>query len=195
MEKITSFSQLDVNKQYTYADYLNWWFDERVELIKGFVLKMSPAPSTTHQRISRNLIKEFASFLKKKECQVFHSPFDVRLTRTKNDKDQTTVVQPDICVICSPEILDEKGCNGAPDLIIEILSNSNSKHDLVTKHQLYQEAGVKEYWIIYPFERVLDIYHLDNGKYFLFNKYVDDDKVKVKTLPGLEIDLRDIFEI
>ena len=92
-------------------------------------------------------------------------------------------------------MLDEKGCNGAPDIIVEILSQSNSKHDLVTKYQLYEQAGVTEYWVVYPYEHVLDVYHLQDGKYFLFKKYVEDDMVVVKTLPGLILDLKDIFEV
>lgn len=195
MEKITNLSQLDLNAQYSYSDYLNWWINERVELIKGFVKKMSPAASNYHQRLSMNLSREFAVFLKRKKCRVYHAPFDVRLHRNLNDKEVFTVVQPDICVICNESLLDERGCNGAPDLIIEILSMSNSKHDLVTKYELYQEAGVAEYWVIYPYEKVIDVYHLKEKHYFLFHKYIEDDKIDVKTLPGFTIDLNDIFEL
>ncbi|MDX2188958.1 MAG: Uma2 family endonuclease [Bacteroidota bacterium] len=192
-EKITSLSQLDLNKQYTYADYLNWWFDERVELIKGFIKKMSHDPNNIHQRVSANLSIEIGRFLKKQKCQLRFAPFDVRLTRKLNDREVTTVVQPDICIICNPELLDEKGCNDAPDMIIEILSESNRKHDLVTKFQLYEEAGVSEYWIAYPLDCMIEVYLLKNGKYYLDKKYIEDDIAPVFTIPGLKIDLKDIF--
>jgi Uma2 family endonuclease len=193
MERITDISQLDLTKKYTYADYLNWWFDDRVELIKGFILKMT-APSVNHQSISGNLHRIISNFLWKKPCKVFYAPFDVRLVRTLKNEHSITVVQPDISVVCDPEILDAKGCNGPPDWIIEILSLSNSKHDIVTKFKLYEEAGVKEYWIVYPYEGVLDVYHLEGETYQLFKKYAGDDLVEVKTLPGLVIDLKDVFE-
>lgn len=195
MEQITSISQLDLSKQYTYSDYLTWWFEERVELIKGFILKMSPAASRSHQSLSGNLFREFSVFLKHKKCKVYHAPFDVRLKRVMSDNEAITVVQPDICIICNDDFLDDKGCNGPPDLIVEILSLSNSKHDLVTKFQLYEEAKVGEYWIAYPYEKVLDVYHLQNNKYELFKKYTEEDAVEVKALPGLVIELKDVFEI
>jgi len=94
-------SDLDLTKTYTYADYLKWTFDERLELIKGKVFNMSPAPGSKHQLISGTVFNEFYNYLKGKPCKVFSAPFDVRLTRRSvDDKDITTVVQPDICVIC-----------------------------------------------------------------------------------------------
>ncbi|MDX2194813.1 MAG: Uma2 family endonuclease, partial [Cytophagales bacterium] len=119
MVKITDISQLDLTKQYTYADYLTWWFDERVELIKGYIKKMSPAPSNKHQMVSGNIFRELSVYLSKKTCKVYHAPYDVRLTRSKNDQQITTVVQPDLCVICHPEYIDDRGCNGPPDMIVE----------------------------------------------------------------------------
>lgn len=194
MEPITSLSQLDLTKQYTYADYLTWRFDEMVELIRGYIHKMSPAPNTFHQKITGNIFTEINYFLKRKKCQVFVAPFDVRLKRNINDNEIITVVQPDICIICNPEILDSKGCNGAPDFILEVLSPFTSKKDVTDKFELYQEAGVGEYWIIYPGEQILDVYLLDGDKYYLDKKYVNDSKVRLKTLPDLEIDLAEIFE-
>ncbi|HEX8548949.1 MAG TPA: Uma2 family endonuclease [Cytophagaceae bacterium] len=195
MKPIYALSELDLKKQYTYADYINWWFDDRVELIKGYIRKMSPGASRTHQTISTNIITEFALFLKHRKCKVFHAPFDVRLLRNTNDHEVTTVVQPDICIVCNEEYLEENGCNGAPTIIIEILSTSNSKHDLVTKFKLYEEAKVGEYWIVYPYEKVLDVYHLQGDNYALFKKYVEDELIDVKSLAGLTISLKDIFEI
>jgi Uma2 family endonuclease len=191
--QITSLSQLDLTLTFTYADYLSWLFPERVELIKGH-LRMMPAPSNKHQKLSGNLYYEIARFLKKRPCQVRYAPFDVRLKRTVEDNEVTTVVQPDLCVVCDPKLFDEKGCNGAPDMIIEILSESTSKHDLVTKYELYEEAGVGEYWVVYPYEKVIDVFYLNAGKYFLAKKYIENDLMEVKTLPGLVIDMKDIFE-
>jgi len=195
MEQITSLSQLDLAKQYTYADYLTWRFDEMVELIRGYIYKMSQAPNTFHQRIAGNVFIEIGKFLKKKECSVFTAPFDVRLKRNTNDNEVITVVQPDICIVCNPEILDLRGCNGVPDFILEVLSPFSSKKDLTEKFEVYQEAGVGEYWTIYPGEQVLDVYLLQGDKYYLDKKYVNDSKVRLKTLPDLEIDLAEIFEI
>jgi Uma2 family endonuclease len=190
---ITDINQLDLSKQYTYADYLTWWFEDRVELIKGHIRKMAPAPSDGHQKYSFNIVFALGNLLKNKKCEVRYAPYDVRLKRTVDDTEVTTVVQPDICVICNPDLIDKRGCNGAPDLIIEILSESNRKHDIVTKYHLYEEAGVKEYWIVYPSSEMIEVYYLENNKYRLAKKYLEDDLLPVQTLEGLVIDLKEIF--
>ncbi|MEM6299864.1 MAG: Uma2 family endonuclease, partial [Bacteroidota bacterium] len=170
---ITSLDQLDLSKTYSYADYLNWRFDEMVELLRGRIFKMSPAPSRKHQEISMNLIGVLLPYFKRDTtCKLYHAPFDVRLyNRQKSvgaNQEIFTVVQPDLCVICDPEKIDEQGCNGAPDLIIEILSPGNSKKEMKIKYALYEECGVKEYWVIYPTEESLLQFVLDqNGKYVL----------------------------
>ncbi len=110
-----------------------------------------------------------------------------------NDNEITTVVQPDLCIICDPSIRDERGCNGAPDLIIEILSPSTSKKDVKNKFEIYEESGVKEYWIVDPIEELVDVFVLKDNKYQLVKKYVNDDKVPMNIFPGFEIDLVDIF--
>jgi len=194
MTKITDISQLDLTKQYTYADYLTWWFDERVELIRGYVRKMSPAPLDRHQRVIGNVYNDIKNFIRRKKCQVRFAPYDVRLTRNIDDKKVVTVVQPDICIICNTDLIDEKGCNGAPDMIAEILSPGNAKHDVKTKFELYQEAGVKEYWLVDTTEKLVDVFILENGTYRLVKKYVEDDIVPLNTLEGLNIDLKDIFD-
>lgn len=195
----TEFSQLDSNKIYSYADYLTWHIKEAVELIKGKVMLMSPAPNVKHQTISGNLHGICYSFFHHKKCRLFVAPFDVRLYNRKksllSSQDIHTVVQPDLCVICNPEFLDEQGCNGAPDWIIEILSKGNSKLEMKIKYQLYQEAGVQEYWLVYPEHNAIHQFVLDdNGCYQLKNMYADDDKATPALFPELAIDLIEVFE-
>jgi Uma2 family endonuclease len=189
---ITNFSDLDLTKQYSYADYLLWQFSERVELIKGFIQKMSPAPSSSHQKISANLSGVFYENFKRKPCNFFTAPFDVRLLIPSSKKD-TTVVQPDLCIICDESKLDEKGCNGAPDLMVEIISKNNPKHDIQTKFNLYEEAGVKEYWIIEPYDKILLVYTLIEGKYIGLQPQTEGENIKSPLFPELEISLDDVF--
>ena len=199
MPKITQIEQLDFNQTYSYADYLTWQFNEAVELIKGKILLMSPAPNVGHQAIERNLIIEIGHYLKAKKCRVFPAPFDVRLYDHKKsllkNEEVYTVVQPDLCVICNPELLDTQGCNGAPDWIIEILSKGNSKREMQIKYALYQEAGVSEYWLVYPEQQAIHQFVLDDkGQYQLKNMYAEDDKAIPTLFPDLAIDLTEVFE-
>jgi len=195
MKPITDLSQLDLNATYSYADYLQWRLSVAVELIKGKVLKMSPAPNVRHQRISGRIFQQIASALQNKTCEVFAAPFDVRLyDSVKSQKENRkifTVVQPDLCVLCKPEEqLDEQGAIGAPDLIIEILSPGNSKREMKTKYALYEEAGVKEYWVVYPYENaVLQFVLNSEGKYKFHTSFHEDENITSATLPDLEIDL------
>ena len=191
---ITDINQLDLNKSYSYADYVTWQFEEMVEIIKGKIFKMSPAPSTKHQDVSISLTRELSIFLKKKPCKLFAAPFDVRFIKNSEDKTITTVTQPDLCVICDLAKIDERGCIGAPDFIIEILSPATRSKDIHEKFDLYEEFGVLEYWIVDPAGQILDKFVLENDKYQLKGKYTLGDKVTVHTLPGLEIDLDEIFE-
>ena len=135
---VTHFKDLDLSKKYTYADYLTWQFQERVELIRGRIFKMSPAPNRKHQRISRDILVELTLFLRKKSCEVYNAPFDVRLPlpidKRTNDKIDT-VIQPDIAVICDTSKLDKQGCIGAPDIIVEILSPGNTKREMKEKRR------------------------------------------------------------
>jgi Uma2 family endonuclease len=192
MPIVKNFSDLDLSKTYNYSDYLLWQFSERVELIKGYILKMSPAPSSRHQGISHNLNGCFYINFHKKPCRVFEAPFDVRLP-IKSAKKDTTVLQPDLCVICDESKIDEKGCNGAPDLIVEIISPNNSKHDIHTKFNLYLEAGVKEYWLIEPDDRMILIYTLKNGEYIGQKPLVEGENIKSPLFPELNIAVEDIF--
>ncbi|MFQ3575756.1 MAG: Uma2 family endonuclease [Cytophagales bacterium] len=191
---ITDINELDLSKSYTYADYLNWQFSEMVELIKGKVYKMSPAPKNIHQLVSGNLHFIIKRFLWKQKCQIRHAPFDVRFVKTYGEQIITTVIQPDLCVICDPSKIDEAGCLGAPDFIIEILSPSTRDKDLHEKFDIYEEYGVNEYWIVDPLNKIVDVFVLENEKYRLVRKFTDNDTVSVNSLPGLEIDLKDVFE-
>jgi len=195
---IRNISALDANKIYTYADYLTWQVQEQLELIRGRLFKMSPAPLRYHQELSSALHREFSSYLKRKSCKVFHAPFDVRLPKSQeqqNDEQIYTVVQPDIVVVCDLSKLDRRGCIGAPDLIIEILSPSTAAKDVKNKFALYEESGVREYWIVIPSEAILEIFKLDEqGKYQLDNMYTRDDTVKVSIFDDFSIDLSDVFE-
>lgn len=193
---VTDINQLDLNGTYTYADYLLWRIDERLELIKGKIFKMSPAPSLKHQRISTQLQGTLFNYLKGSSCDLFSAPFDVRLYNDKKSKvafkEIYTVVQPDLCVICDETKLDEKGCLGAPDLVIEILSPGNSKKEMNEKFDLYEETGVREYWLVEPAENVVYIYVLnDSGKYIGLKPVTT--KLKSSIFPDLEINLEEIF--
>lgn len=192
MDFITKFEDLDLSKSYTYADYLKWKFEERVELIKGFIRKTSPAPSRLHQGVSMRLSITLGYFFTNKNCQIFAAPFDVRLPIKKGKKD-TTVVQPDLCVVCDLSKLDDLGCNGAPDLIVEILSPGNSKHDTDTKFKLYEEAGVPEYWIVSPQEQLVLVYVLKNEKYIGLAPFPSGTKIQSKTFPDLIVNVDDVF--
>lgn len=199
MSKINQLSLLDTNQTYSYADYLTWQFDEAVELIKGKVMLMSPAPNVKHQSISMNLSRFLSNFLRLKSCQVFAAPFDVRLyDRNKSvlaNQDIQSVVQPDLCVICDPDLLDKQGCNGAPNWIIEILSKGNSRREMKIKYDLYQESGVIEYWLVYPEEQAIYQFVLNNNKqYQLKHMYANDDIASPHLFPELLIDVNEVFE-
>jgi len=189
-------SDLDFSKTYTYADYFKWRFDERLELIKGKIFRMSPAPSRTHQEISLAMAVKLVNYLKGKPCKVYTAPFDVRLPHNSNeDAAIYTAVQPDICVICDLSKLDDRGCIGAPDIVVEILSPGNNKKELRNKYDVYQEAGVKEYWIIHPSERTFLKYTLDQEGEFQPSKLlVGGDELTSAVLPGFALDLNEIFE-
>jgi Uma2 family endonuclease len=194
--EITSIDQLDLSKTYSYADYLLWRFEERLELIKGKIFAMSPAPNRRHQVIAREILFELNLHFKKHECELFFAPFDVRLPikdAKPTDKKIYNVVQPDLCVICDEAKLDKKGCIGAPDLIIEILSPGNSKKEMLNKFQLYEEAGVKEYWIVEPQNEIVLVYYLnDAGKYIGLPPAVD--VLTSGTFSGLTFSLTEIWE-
>lgn len=183
-------------RKYSYQDYLNWPSEERWELIDGVPFSMSPSPSKRHQQILGELATEFTSYLRDKPCEAFVAPFDVRLlVEGKSDDEIMNVVQPDISVICDPNKLDDKGCMGSPDLVIEILSPSTGKIDRWIKYKLYEQAGVKEYWIVEPTNSTLEVFTLNQNGYFeLKEVFGKEDKVKVGIFDDLLIDLQVVFK-
>ena len=188
---------LDINKRYTYADYLTWADDKMRELIDGFIRKMSPAPGSIHQEINGILVAQLYRLIKKNKgkCKVYPAPFDVRLPKNGETEDHQiyTVVQPDICVVCDLTKIDKRGCIGAPDLIVEIQSASTSKFDLNEKFFLYEASGVREYWVVFPFEECIEVFLLQpNGKYDKGTQY-EHGKIPVHIFDDVEIDLSDIF--
>ena len=191
--EITSLNQLDlVNGIYSYADYLVWKIKERVELLKGKILEMS-APSPIHQEISGNLQGALFVFLKNSKCKLYTAPFDVRFPQ-KGESQVYTVVQPDLCVVCDFEKIDSKGCVGAPDLVVEILSPGNSKKEMKSKFALYQEEGVREYWIVDPDRELVFVYVAENKK-FKPTIPIADDYVCSTIFPDFKIHTADIFHI
>ncbi|WP_316805495.1 Uma2 family endonuclease [Pedobacter nototheniae] len=193
-EPIQKFEDIDASLTYSYGDYLKWLFDDRVELIKGKVFKMSPAPSRAHQEISGNIFIKIRNFLENHSCKVYNAPFDVRFSKESiADAAIYTVLQPDICVICDKSKLDERGCVGAPDLIVEILSPGNNKKELLYKYKIYEEFGVKEYWVVSQSDLTILIYTLKAGKFYPSKIFTLSEKITSSVLPGFEVLLDDIF--
>ena len=187
-------ADLDLNKLYTYADYYKWQFEERVELIKGKIFKMSPAPNPYHQVLAGDIHTLLNVFLRKKPCRPFMAPFDVRLVRKSTiDADVVNVLQPDICVVCDPKKIDRRGCIGAPDIVVEVLSPGNSVKELKYKYEVYEEAGVKEYWVVSPQNQTFLIYVLIDDKFQQLPIKTPGDIVTSSVLTGFTIDLTDLF--
>ena len=195
-QEIMQLSDLDLSKTYTYADYLQWKFQERVELIKGRIFQMSPAPSSYHQDISGNIYFAIKFYLlNNRNCKVYAAPFDVRLTKkSKNNRDVQTVVQPDICVICNRTKIDKSGCIGAPDIVVEILSPGNNKTELQNKYDVYEENGVQEYWIVSPQQKTFLKYILNQDGVYVASKLLPSNaEVTTPILPGFILKLEDVF--
>jgi Uma2 family endonuclease len=186
-----------MNRQYTYADYLQWFDEKRRELINGFIRIMS-SPATTHAEVANDLNVTLYNFVKRRsgKCKVFVAPFDVRLPKNgeKDDDKIFSVVQPDIVVVCDPSKIDEKGCLGAPDMVVEVLSPSTRKYDLNDKFNLYEASGVKEYWTVAPADKDVTVFLLqEDGRYAEGVIYRSGAKIPVQTLPGLEVDTDELF--
>lgn len=182
-------------RKYTYADYLTWPEEEKWEIIGG-IPYMQASPTWQHQAISLELSRQLANFLQGNPCQVFASPFDLRIPDT-NEKDEDTenVFQPDIVVICDKTGLKETGYFGVPSLIIEISSPSTAQKDKVLKFNRYEKAGVKEYWIIEPEGKVVSVFTLqDNNRYGRPDTYTEEDKIQVSIFSDLIVELKPVFE-
>jgi len=191
---ITDINQLDPYGYYTYQDYLTWRFKERVELLLGRIFKMSPGPSMRHQQISMNMSGALYNRFKDSGCQTFAAPFDVRLPVSKNKGTTDTVVQPDLCIICDLDKLDEQGCNGAPDLVIEILSSGNTPKEMKDKFELYEASKVPEYWIVDPEREYVSVYHLnDQNEYVTKKPFVSGEQVVSRVFPDLELAVDVVF--
>lgn len=193
---ITSIDQLNMNTSYSYADYLTWKFKERVELFKGKIFRMSPAPNVLHQQVSMRLTKRLLPALNDKPCSLFSAPFDVRLydsKKSKRNEDVFTVVQPDLCLICDPNKLDDHGAIAAPELVIEILSPGNSKKEMKYKFDLYEEAFVLEYWIVDPVYKTVLVYVLENDKFIGQHPLIEDDKIVSRLFPEMDFELKGVF--
>lgn len=184
-----------VSQKYTYIDYVTWPEDKPMELIDGVPYAMTPAPSRIHQKIIVELIRQISTFLHGKSCEVYVAPFDVRLTNIyEADEVINNVVQPDITIICDKAKLDDKGCKGNPDLIMEIVSPSSVTMDYIKKLYLYEKYSVREYWIIHPIDKIIMVYKLiEKGKYARPEVYQIDEMVKLGIFDDLTVSLADIF--
>lgn len=181
--------------RYTFADCLTWGENERIEIIDGEAVMMSP-PSRTHQEISGALFAQLYNFLDGKKCRVYAAPFAVRLFEKDGEasEDVDTMVEPDLSVVCDSDKLDDHGCKGAPDLVIEILSPSTRRHDRLVKLGLYQRAGVREYWIVDPEYKSVQVFTLDGSSSLrIFEDYGQEDVARVNVLEGCFIDLSKVF--
>jgi Uma2 family endonuclease len=180
---------------YTYGDYLTWDDGKRYELIDGVVYCMTPAPTRRHQQLVGEIFRQISNYLLDKECEVYIAPFDVRLPLAEEeDKNITTVVQPDLVVVCDQNKLDERGCKGAPELVIEVVSPSSANRDRNEKKELYEKHGVKEYWLVDYSEKTVEVYLLnEDGQYGKSVVYTGQEKVPVSIFNDLEIDLGRLF--
>jgi len=183
------------DRKQSYADYQTWPDDERYEIIDGIVYAMN-APLRIHQEILLELARQFANYLKGKPCKVYIAPFDVRFAdRAKNENEIFDVVQPDLSVICDHEKLDDKGCLGSPDLVVEILSPSSASYDNIKKRALYEKYGVKEFWLVHPTDQLVTAYRLVNGAYGRPEIFGIFNPACSALFPDLKIDLCEVFGI
>ena len=185
---------LPQENRYTLADALAWDEQDRIELIDGYQVMMAP-PTRAHQKAVMELSGQLYAYLKGKKCEVYPAPFAVRLFEQDGDRpeDVDTLVEPDVSVVCDPSKLDDTGCRGAPDLVMEVLSPSTTRHDRFTKFNLYQRAGVREYWIIDPADKSVQVFVLEDGHYTAQDFGTAGDTVRVNVLKDCTIDLSQVF--
>jgi Uma2 family endonuclease len=187
---------LDLKKRYTFADYLTWADDRTRELVDGFIKMMSPKPKPVHQSVSLSIASELRYQIKKHggKCRVYPE-IDVRLpvNGEKEDGEIYSVVSPDISVVCDPSKIDDRGCLGAPDMVVEIQSFSTARYNLTTKFSLYESSGVREYWVVKKKKKGIEVFLLQpDGKYDEGAKY-ESGTIPVHIFDGCEIDMNDIF--
>ncbi|GAB4471929.1 MAG: Uma2 family endonuclease [Burkholderiaceae bacterium] len=174
--------------RHTYADYLTWGEDARYELIDGAAYLMAPAPLLDHQETVGEIFRQLANALAGTSCRAFVAPVDVRLPkREQSDEEVDTVVQPDVLVVCDPSRLDRRGVRGAPDLVVEVLSPATASHDQVLKRRVYERAGVREFWLVHPVDRVVTVYRLVGGQYGRPDVFELAGATPVGVLPGVTI--------
>ena len=177
-------------QHHTYGEYLLWPEDQRYELIDGVAYAMTPAPTRRHQEVLGELFRQVANALQHHPCTAFIAPFDVRLPKgDEADEQVDTVVQPDLSVVCDPDKLDERGCRGAPDWVVEVLSPATASHDHRLKRAVYERAGVGEYWLVHPIDRMVTIYRLENGRYGRPEVQELKGRLAVGILPEIEIEI------
>jgi Uma2 family endonuclease len=176
-----------VEKRFTYAEYVTWDDNQRWELIDGVPYNMTPAPKTRHQQISGKLFSRLARYFDGKTCTPFYAPTDVVF-------DDFNVVQPDLLVVCDRSKITEANIQGAPDLIVEILSPATSRKDRREKKALYERSGVREYILVDPANEVVERYALENGKYGAEEVFGWDESMTLLLFPDLELNWWEIFE-
>lgn len=185
-------------ERFTYRHYRTWPDEERWELIDGQAWAMSPAPATRHQRLSRKLFNQIVNLLEGRPCEAFDAPFDVLLPKGDEIDDQVdSVVQPDIVVFCDKSKVHEHGARGAPDLIIEILSPSTSRKDLNEKFRLYERHGVREYWVVDPGNKAVQVWRIKETGGFdegdLRELLRDPSPISSRALEGFAVDPKELF--
>ena len=170
----------------TWVEYQDLPDDQRWEIIDGTAYAMTPGPLFRHQKISAKLLGALDAFFAGKGCHSLAAPMDVKLS-------ESDIVQPDILVVCDLDRIKPTHIEGAPTLVVEILSRSSIVHDRVRKLHLYAAHGVKEYWLVAPYPSVVEVLVLENGVYSIADTYARDDVLVSPTFPGLSIPLADVF--
>ncbi|CAM4127042.1 Uma2 family endonuclease [Geobacillus stearothermophilus] len=178
---------------FTYAQYMMLDEDARYEVIDGQVFNMSPVPTPKHQAVQRELLVEFAAYLRGKTCTVFGAPIDVCLADRDDPEQIREWVEPDLVIVCDKSKIREKRIVGVPDLVVEIISKSTVRKDKIVKFHRYERAGVKEYWIVDPMNETIDVYVLEEGRFRHQGMYVRDDTIPVRLFPELAIELKNVF--
>ncbi|MCJ7840837.1 Uma2 family endonuclease [Lederbergia sp. NSJ-179] len=184
------------SKKYTYADYMNWDEDVYIEVIEGEMISMSPSPTPRHQDVVGELTAEFKMFLRGKDCMAFSTPMDVCLFADNEAKyeDIQDWVQPDLIVVCDKKKIRETNITGAPDLVVEVLSPSTARNDRWVKFNSYEKAGVREYWIVDPYNMSIEVYELNGNSFKQTGVYGKDGLLPVGIFPEFKIDLKNIFK-